>query len=207
MLKILAATLISLLTLRDVSAAPPPKDTVFKVQVSYGNKRASGSAFATRKDSKFMVVTATHVVSLNKDYEASVSGTNYPRSVTLKFAIVDGDVSSAEVAELPDGWAWIEKDAAPKKGDPCGAWGFPMGGSMEGTPGVVADAVDKDLAVRIGMPPGRYLHISGVVISGMSGGPIVNAEGKVFGIVSHRSVVLDEGGREMPPSYYGAVIP
>ncbi len=202
-LKLVVAAFLAVLFLQsgtleaDQSRAPLPRDSVLHVQVIFQaaakdpsapkiTKMANGSAFVIKHKEKWTVITAMHVVKENR--EATVYGTNYPKRVILRFQPMDdGDIAFAQIEGLPEGWAWLKQRDLPAKGGICAAWGFPRASAKpEGKHGVVNHEMTVTEIERAMLVKGsRYLMVTGTVIEGMSGGPVIGADGDVFGVVSH----------------------
>jgi S1-C subfamily serine protease len=176
----------------DQSRPAKPKDVVLHIethtQIGYTLHVGYGSAFIIRRGERFAVVSAVHVIAQSPERKAIVFGVNYPTRLTLTFSTMDnGDIASADIDKIPDGWQEIGRGVVPPTNGRCGAWGFPHNTAIvQGHVGFVVGELSKAEVIGLRMPAGsRYLRIRGFVTSGMSGGPVVNEDGNVFGVVSY----------------------
>jgi S1-C subfamily serine protease len=133
----------------------------------------TGSGFAIAPD---VLVTNRHVLAGASAVEVS---TWNGRSFRAAFSAVGvlGDVGVAVInGKLPLVGAFGK---APGAGAPITAVGYPLGGPLTISPGVVVDRVDGG---NLGVP-GAVVRITAGVRPGNSGGPLLNRKGRVVGIV------------------------
>jgi S1-C subfamily serine protease len=134
---------------------------------------SSGSGFALAPD---VLVTNRHVVAGADALEVSTwDGT----SLRVAFAEV-GVLGDLGVVLLEDRLPVVgEFGADPESGDVVTAVGYPLGGQLTLSEGIVADRTDGgDLGV-----PGTVVRITATVLPGNSGGPLLDERGEVVGIV------------------------
>ena len=134
---------------------------------------ATGSGFAIAPD---VLVTNRHVLAGASAVEVS---TWNGKSLRATFSAVGvlGDVGVAVIkGKLPLVGAFGK---APGEGAPINAIGYPLGGPLTISPGVVVDRVDGG---RLGVP-GAVVRVTADVRPGNSGGPLLNRRGRIVGIV------------------------
>lgn len=154
------------------------------------SRRLMGSGFVAADD---YVVTNAHVVA----------GTNSVRLDTL-FGVKDADVvyfnPEVDVAVLhspglditPLRWA----DQPASSGDDAIVFGYPESGPFEAAPARIADRITisgSDIYAR-GQVEREAYTVRGSIREGNSGGPLVNADGDVLGVVFGASRDLSDIG-------------
>lgn len=132
---------------------------------------ATGSGFAVSSD---VLITNRHVVAGADQLEVDTSD---GRSLQVDAASVGvlGDVAAIQVNGTLPVVAQLKGQAQP--GASVTAVGYPLGGPLALSRGVVVDSVYEP-AVR-----GRVLRITARVEPGNSGGPLLDSRGRVVGIV------------------------
>ena len=133
----------------------------------------TGSGFALDRDT---LLTNRHVLAGADRVEVSTwDGRSLKVSTAEVGALVDMGIAEVE-GRLPP----VATSYAPAvAGAPIAVVGFPLGGPLTFSNGRVLDLVD---GARFGIP-GRVMRITAIVEPGSSGSPVLNAEGKVVGIV------------------------
>lgn len=139
-----------------------------------------GTAFATTYRGSLGVMTAWHVVKRGT-HTGQVS--NLGAAVNMTFRQVDGcDVAWAPAPQLPATWEVLQiAPGAPLIGDVAAAWGYPGPDSM-GTRGQIMDLDaphDDDDMLK-----GKYLEVWAEARPGMSGGPVLDKDHRVIGVVA-----------------------
>lgn len=125
-------------------------------------------------------MTAWHVVR-----KGGHTGRVYQMGASLQmtFRQVDGaDVAWAPAAQLPANWEVLQiAPGAPAVGDIVEAWGYP-GLDMMGTRGLIMNLDyphdDND------MMAGKYMQVAAEVRAGMSGGPVLDVNRRVVGVIA-----------------------
>lgn len=161
-------------------AAARARDYTVAVAVRTGEGTQVGTGVVV--DGQGRTITSRHLVA---------------GSATAEVALPDGRIVAGRVAarseehdlavlQLPAGpytAAVFGAAAALRVGDEVLAAGFPPGFSFEAGPTVTRGIVSK--------PAGRYLQTDAPINPGMSGGPIVDRDGRVVGIIESRYDVLE----------------
>lgn len=125
-------------------------------------------------------MTAWHVVSKG-NHTGKVY--NLSASVQMTFRQLEhADVAWAPAAQLPQVWEVLQiAPGLPKVGDMVEAWGYPDMTSM-GTRGAVLNLdYPHDDSNMMG---GKYLQVEAEVRPGMSGGPVLDVNRRVVGVVA-----------------------
>jgi S1-C subfamily serine protease len=138
-----------------------------------------GSAFAVDRHTLITnrhVLAGAAVLELNEwdgtSIEADLSGASTGR-------LVDIGVSSV-ARNLP---AVAKQGPAPRPGDPVSAVGYPLGGQLTVSKGTVLRYRDgRTLDPSIAFD-GQVIEISAKVKHGNSGGPLLDAQGRVVGVI------------------------
>ncbi len=147
-----------------------------------GGLKASGSGFAYESGAR--VVTNAHVVE-SAYYDDSlrivllqphIDGSEQLEAVILRFDR-DLDLCILEPSAPLSGVLLPAADAIPELTDFVWVLGFPLGQGFKATPGSIQ-------AVQDVTGFGKMLDLSATVAPGSSGGPVLNAEGRVIGVAS-----------------------
>jgi S1-C subfamily serine protease len=106
-------------------------------------------------------------------------------------AAIEADVAQARSGRLVDVGivsvsqtlpAVAQTGPAPERGDRVTAVGYPLGGPLTLSPGEVLGYLDGRKLGRFGFD-GRVIEISAAIRHGNSGGPLLDARGRVVGVV------------------------
>jgi len=167
------------------------------VQVSQGGKGASGSGFFISRN---QVVTNEHVVRPAIDGEADITlviggGTKAPKVVQASLVAVDKELDLALLRADYSSRASLsfEAERRLRVTDPVWVVGFPFGAQPGLEPTVTAGTISS---LRKGDGDGlRQVQLDAAVNRGNSGGPVINALGKVIGVT--RAVVNPKVGSGM----------
>jgi len=131
------------------------------------------------------ILTTAHLVAGADEITIAMSdGTEYPAAVTGTYDLMDiavlsiSDVGATEVLFSP---AAIGDPDTLSPGDWVGIVGNPFGLRTSLTVGVVSALNRRDINPRV---IGEYIQIDAAVNPGLSGGPLVNHNGEVVGVVS-----------------------
>lgn len=144
----------------------------------------SGWVFAPER-----VVTNAHVVAGMTDPTVQVAGEG--RSYAARVVAFDAarDVAVLLVPDLPA--PALQRGPAPDAGEPLIIAGFPGGGSYRVTPARLRSAVSVSTDDIYGQPSGQerqILSLATRVRQGNSGGPVLDLDGRVVGIVFGRAL-------------------
>jgi hypothetical protein len=157
------------------------KSALVLVETSGG----TGSGFAVAPN---LIATACHVIkgaaAIQLHFWASKT------TVAGRQVLCDERADVAFIsATLPEGTATMEFVAsAPLQGEQIWVWGYPLGTTIAVEPSVAAGIVSATQTAREGF---LALSVSGA--PGNSGGPVLNAEGKVVGILVGSWIAAAEG--------------
>lgn len=153
-------------------------------------RRLMGSGFVIEKD---YVLTNAHVVAgTDQVYLDSVLGTKSARVVYYN-PEVDIAVLHSKNLEL-EPLDWAEEDA--NTGDDAMALGFPESGPFKATPVRIRERITiagPDIYAKGRVERDSY-PVRGMIRQGNSGGPLINAQGEVWGMVFGASVDESETG-------------
>ena len=163
------------------------EQAIFKVNTASG----SGSCFYLKDKNIF--VTNYHVVGTYKQVSIQdVAGIRYLAQVLLANPQEDIAFLRAEqnfdIHQLD-----IFRDSTLKQGEKIFVAGYPYGMPFTVTEGVIS-AVDQPMDGR------NYIQTDAAVNPGNSGGPMINAEGKVIGITTSKFTQADNMGFGVPVS-------
>jgi serine protease DegQ len=139
---------------------------------------ATGSGFAIGRD---LLVTNRHVLAGAEDLEVN-TWDGKTLNVTSANVGALGDLGLVTVAGTLPTRAKFGPEAS--SGDSVTAVGYPLGGALTLSPGAVLDRVD---GARFGVPD-EVLRLSVHVVPGNSGGPLLDANGRVVGVVFAREI-------------------
>ena len=161
-------------------AAPTvvPPGSVFALRV-YRASSPAGTAFCVNREGKPGVMTAWHVVDVpDEPYKVEGGG----KSLTLVFKRLGAtDVAFCPTATPPE-WRVSKMGKAPALKENAVLWGLPGAGGLVSSKGPVsARAVGPDFHIAA---RGAWVTVNAPVWSGMSGGPVLNPDGAVFGVIS-----------------------
>lgn len=160
--------------LRRSSAERAARELTLRVRVSGCGQLLTGSGFAIADD---VLVTNRHVVEGGTQVEVS---TWDGRTVSAAFvtAAFEHDIAIVRLdAPVPRSATLAEQDPVP--GDPVTVVGFPGGGEQELSDGEVVGYVTA-------ISQGREIHslqLTAPAAPGSSGGPVLDADGRVAGVV------------------------
>lgn len=158
--------------------------------------KSIGSAWAMKRGDGYRIYTAQHVglVPLNLWACVNQDCIQLPRATGIgpivSTALAD-DWMYWDVQELPAGMRVLKAGRAPSLGDEVCAVGAPLGRVGEYTCGAITNITDS------------YIFVDARVLPGNSGGPLLDASGRVIGLVVAIDVLQDES--VVPTSGY--VIP
>lgn len=169
--------------------------------VSVGGKAcsyiATGSGFFVSHD---LVVTNAHVVAGMKSPEIS---TNSNSTFSARAVVFDPehDVAILKI-DSPDRIPVPLADYEPPVGEGVVALGFPEAGPYHASPGKVTMVVNSQGESIYGAAtsPQRHIVLDIQVRPGNSGGPVVDRDGVVVGIVTAKSVISKTNGIAVPAS-------
>lgn len=169
--------------------------------VSVGGKAcsyiASGSGFFVSHD---LVVTNAHVVAGMKDPEV-FTNSNLTFSAKAVVFDPDNDVAILKI-DSPDRIPVPLADYEPPVGEGVVALGFPEAGPYHASPGKVTMVLNARGESIYGKATSLQKHIvlDIQVRPGNSGGPVVDRDGAVVGIVTAKSVISKTNGIAVPAS-------
>ncbi|RIK06397.1 MAG: hypothetical protein DCC49_11550 [Acidobacteria bacterium] len=158
---------------------------------------ATGSGFFVSHD---LVVTNAHVVAGMKEPEVH---TNSDVSYSAKAVVFDPDNDVAILKiDSPDRIPVPLADYEPPVGEGVVALGFPEAGPYHASPGKVTMVLNAEGESIYGKATSRQKHIvlDIQVRPGNSGGPVVDRDGVVVGIITAKSVVSKTNGIAVPAS-------
>lgn len=147
--------------------------------VSEGQGAGSGIII----DDEGHVLTNAHVVEGATSITVTLNGQTEARTATLVAADTAADLAVLRVDD-PSGLVPAQlATAAPTVGEPVVAIGnaLALEGSLTVTEGIVS-AVDRSISAGSGESLTNLVQTDAAISSGNSGGPLVNAAGKVIGI-------------------------
>jgi putative serine protease PepD len=150
------------------------------VEIQAGN--ASGTGFVI--DSEGRVVTNQHVVGDNDTVEVSFAddqeeqGRVIATDPSTDLAVIEVDLSGHNVTPVTLG-----SSGDVEVGDPVYAIGNPFGLERSITAGIVS-ALDRDITAPNDFTINGVIQTDAPVNRGNSGGPLLNAQGEVIGVVS-----------------------
>jgi S1-C subfamily serine protease len=153
-----------------------------------------------------LVVTNAHVVAGESDTVVEVGGTAPDRPATLTHLDVRNDVATLRVPGLGAPTLALAPDAAP--GTAGAILGYPLDGPFAAAPGRVGATrtVISDDAYGRGPVQRALTPLRGRVRSGNSGGPMVDASGRVLATVFAATTSGPSGGFGVPNAIVRAAI-
>ena len=163
-----------------IIAAVEPAVVSVKASIGGGGEGA-GTGFVIGADG--VIVTNAHVVADSDDIEVTFGdGTSFPaeivgRDVNADLAVLDVDATALPVVQLGD------SDAA-QIGDDVVAIGnaLALEGGLTVTRGIISGPPRPEVAEELGIVLESVIQTDAAISSGNSGGPLVDAQGRVIGI-------------------------
>jgi len=177
-------------------------DSVAKV-FSNGCGLEAGSSWPLGND---YFVTNAHVVAGGKDISLELPKTG--RRIAATVVLFDPDVDLAILRVPGSGIAGLPRAGDPQRGIQGAVIGYPGGGDESVVPAAVRgveDAQGRDIYGN-GLVTRRIEVLQAQVIPGNSGGPIVDLEGRVIGVVFAASTVQPNEGYALAMSQVSADI-
>lgn len=185
----LVMVVLSVLALSPARAAEPAPgaleralDTVFTVRTADDADRFLGTAFLWGEEGE-VAVTAAHVLGGATDVRLTDAE---GREEAGRVIAVDAGRDVAVIAVVP-GRPGLVPGAAPGLGQEVWAIGAPLGLDLAVTDGMVS-ALDRQVEPAV---PLRLVQHDAAVNPGSSGGPLVDAEGRLLGM----NVLIADGSR------------
>ncbi len=136
----------------------------------------SGSATVVRWGGVPCVLTAWHIVNKVKSRSLVLTGNGHTQVVGPFEQVGDRDLAWVTI-DVPPSWSMLEASSNCVDHGSCTAWGFPESEDKLTS----SRATDSGL---ISLDNITYKMFSGRASAGMSGGPIVDDDNRVIGIVS-----------------------
>ncbi len=177
---------------KDARQAPPDAAVAFKTAQpslvtvvtqrtsSAGDQRGTGAGVVV--SAKGDVLTALHVVDGASTIRVTFAdGTE--SSATVAKQERDSDIAVLTPATLPQVVVPAVLGGGARVGDPVFALGHPLGLAQSLTAGVVS-ALDRSVRVEAGRTLKGLIQFDAAVNPGSSGGPLLNRDGQVIGIVT-----------------------
>lgn len=153
-------------------------------------KMLEGTGFVIKPQ---RVMTNAHVVAGSSGVSVEANGTSYPATVVSFDPKMD--ISILAVPDLPaEPLAFVDKPAA--AGTDAIVLGYPGGGVFNATPARIREIIElngPDIYQNTTVTREVYT-IRGVVRQGNSGGPMIDTDGRVLGVVFGAAVDDDETG-------------
>lgn len=148
--------------------------TTFRIRNLSSEGTGHGAGFAVGRR---LVVTNRHVVEEADPLEVSTcDGEHLP--VRVAAVARDHDLALLTTSRTLDRWVAFAHHL-PGNGDPVRVVGYPLGEEFTAERGRFVDQVDGSARYA----SAEVLRIRAVVMPGYSGGPILNADGQVIGVV------------------------
>jgi serine protease Do len=159
-----------------VAGHPAERHGAVTVKGTPAREHDLGSGFILRADG--LVMTSRHVINGSDDVRVELDdGRSFPAAVIARDALLDIALLKLSGArDLPV--ATLGESGKVRVGDPVIAMGNPFGLGPSVRRGILsarAREVDEG-------PPGQFLQTDAAVNPGDSGGPLLDAEGRVIGI-------------------------
>ncbi len=170
----------------DIDTATVRTDAALKVTTWTCNGRNVGTGFVT----PYGIVTAAHVVdgavsvqlapdAVTNDAAAAATGIELGEPIVLERR--HADQVDAAVLAGPKGWpSYVVRETQVQPGEPLAIVGFPFGQELT----VVAGRHIGDASgASFGVDADRVFVVSAPAELGVSGGPVLDADGRAVGIV------------------------
>jgi putative serine protease PepD len=158
------------------------KDAVAYITAQTGQGTATGSGFVVSSDGK--IITNEHVVEGASSVTVKLGTGGQTQSATVLAADASKDLALLKVGDGSNLHALSFGDSSGLQiGDNVYAIGNPYGLDHTLTSGIVS-ALDRDLQAPDGTPIKGAIQTDAALNPGNSGGPLLNAEGKVVGVNS-----------------------
>ena len=169
------------------------RDSVFRVTGTACGLGVAGSGWAAAPN---LVVTNAHVVAGMKDPRVDRRDGDYRDAVVVAFDVHD-DIAVLRVGGL--GAKPLEA-AAPEEGRSVAILGYPNSGPFTATPGRIGQTADVLTDDAYGKGPVRRLitTLRGAVRHGNSGGPAIDARGRVQTTIFAARTGADDQGFGVP---------
>ena len=164
-----------------------------------------GSGFVVRSDG--LVVTNRHVVDDAGTVTARMS-TSDGRNLELTGRVLGrGILSDLAVIQLPAGRTYatlpLGNSSAVTFGDAVTAWGYPLGSALGNEPSVSRGIISS---LNRTFDDTNYFQTDATLNPGNSGGPMVDAYGRVVGVNTGGLAIIAEDGTRIPvPGIYLAI--
>jgi len=160
----------------DFAVAPTAALAVVRVSVNSCGERSSGSGFVVANG---MILTAAHVVGDAGLVRIDIGARAATGEVMGRYA--DGRdiaVIKIDTGTLPQ----ATRGTIPPLGDPITIVGHPQGGPITASVGARVEPLPTT-SDAVPVPDGGLIALSAVAGRGFSGGPAVDADGRLIGIV------------------------
>jgi S1-C subfamily serine protease len=168
-----------------------PEPSPFDVDDGPADTESRGSGFVL--DDEGLIVTNAHVVASATDIRVALSG---DRTVSARPVGTDPDTDLALLRIDPDGLDLqpleLGDSATVRVGDPTVAIGNPLGAERTLTTGLVS-ALHRRLTAPSGFAVDDVIQTDAAVNPGTTGGPLLDASGRVIGISSQLGTGRGDG--------------
>lgn len=172
------------------SAVEKTRDSVVKVEGLGCGGVVDGSGFIIKQG---YVATNAHVVAgIKKPYVQDEKGSY---EATIIWFDSELDYAILRVPEITGKPILMAKELA-RVGSPAVGLGYPGGGGLAASPAVILDritATGRNIYDR-GNTNRDVYEFRGKVVQGNSGGPLINKEGEVIGVIFAQSASIDNIG-------------
>ncbi|HMJ32958.1 MAG TPA: trypsin-like peptidase domain-containing protein [Baekduia sp.] len=182
------------------------KDAVAYISAQTGQGTATGSGFVVTSDGK--IITNEHVVdgATQVTVKLGTNGKEQPATVVAAdaskdLALLQVDAGSAKLHALSFG-----DSSSVQIGDATYAIGNPYGLDHTLTSGIVS-ALNRDIQAPDGTPIKGAIQTDAALNPGNSGGPLLDADGKVIGVNSQIATSGSSAGGESGNVGIGFAIP
>lgn len=158
---------------------PARAENAFGMTVD-GGDNYHGSCFYTMWNGRPALITAWHVVE-ERDGGPYPILDHWESGTIAKFTRYKmSDMGIAYLSAIPSSWVPLRLAMVPYGGY-CASVGYPAFNALTCAGGRV---VSFYTAKSENMGDGTYLKVHGIAIPGMSGGPVIDCEGRVFALVA-----------------------